>query len=134
VLFITGFAANAAVSNGLLEAGMHVLTKPFTMQALTSRIKTIIADVMPPVDWTHGRRYEAGQVMLPPDRTDIASVLRSVKHKPLARRPSALLDRPCARWLGARQVGTAGSVAFRSNSRIVHAAICKADIAACLSR
>jgi hypothetical protein len=32
------------VSNGRVEAGMHVLTKPFTMQALTSRIKTIIAE------------------------------------------------------------------------------------------
>jgi hypothetical protein len=52
----------------------------------------------------------------------------------LTRRPSALLDRPYARWLGIAQVGTAGSLAFRLNSQIAHAAICKAGVAACRSR
>jgi CheY-like chemotaxis protein len=42
VLFITGYAENAAVGNGHLEPGMHVLTKPFAMEALASRIKAII--------------------------------------------------------------------------------------------
>jgi PAS domain S-box-containing protein len=42
VLFITGYAENAAVNSGYLEVGMHVLTKPFAMQALAHRIKTII--------------------------------------------------------------------------------------------
>jgi PAS domain S-box-containing protein len=42
VLFITGFAENAAVGDGHLEPGMHLLTKPFAMEMLASRIKTII--------------------------------------------------------------------------------------------
>jgi CheY-like chemotaxis protein len=42
VLFITGYAENTAVRNGHLEAGMDVLTKPFAMQGLASRIQTII--------------------------------------------------------------------------------------------
>jgi PAS domain S-box-containing protein len=42
VLFITGYAENAAVGNGHLEPGMHVLTKPFPMQVLASRIRAII--------------------------------------------------------------------------------------------
>ena len=42
VLFITGFAENAAVGNGHLEPGMHVLTKPFAMETLASRIKDLI--------------------------------------------------------------------------------------------
>jgi len=42
VLFITGYAENA-VLDGRLDAGMHVLTKPFTMEALASRIRAIIA-------------------------------------------------------------------------------------------
>ncbi len=42
VLFITGYAENAAVGNGHLEPGMHVLTKPFAMGALASRIKDIL--------------------------------------------------------------------------------------------
>jgi len=42
VLFITGYAENAAIGNGQLEAGMHVLTKPFNLDRLASRIKTII--------------------------------------------------------------------------------------------
>ncbi len=44
VLFITGYAANAAVSNGHLEPGMHVLSKPFPIEKLASRIRTIIED------------------------------------------------------------------------------------------
>ena len=42
VLFITGYAENAVVGNGRLEKGMFVVTKPFQMEALASRIKDII--------------------------------------------------------------------------------------------
>jgi len=42
VLFITGYAENAVVGNGHLEPGMHVLTKPFAMDALAGRIRDII--------------------------------------------------------------------------------------------
>jgi PAS domain S-box-containing protein len=42
VLFITGYAENAVLSHGHLEPGMHVLTKPFTIDALTSRIRELI--------------------------------------------------------------------------------------------
>ena len=42
VLFITGYAENAALGNGHLEPGMQVLTKPFAMEALASRIKDLI--------------------------------------------------------------------------------------------
>ncbi|PZP47879.1 MAG: hybrid sensor histidine kinase/response regulator [Azospirillum brasilense] len=43
VMFITGYAENAVVGNGYLEPGMHVLTKPFAMEALASRIKDLIS-------------------------------------------------------------------------------------------
>jgi PAS domain S-box-containing protein len=42
VLFITGYAENAVVGNGYLEPGMHVLTKPFTIEALATRLADII--------------------------------------------------------------------------------------------
>ena len=42
VLFITGYAENAVLSPGHLEPGMHVLIKPFAMEALASRIKELI--------------------------------------------------------------------------------------------
>ncbi len=42
VLFITGYAENAVISHGHLDPGMHVLTKPFAMEALASRIKELI--------------------------------------------------------------------------------------------
>ncbi|RYF17786.1 MAG: response regulator, partial [Oxalobacteraceae bacterium] len=42
VLFITGFAENAAVGNGHLEPGMELLTKPFTLEALTSKVAAMI--------------------------------------------------------------------------------------------
>ena len=43
VLFITGYAENAALGQGHLEPRMHVLTKPFAMDALASRIRDLIA-------------------------------------------------------------------------------------------
>ena len=43
VLFITGYAENAVVGNGHLEQGMHIMTKPFAMEALANRIKELIA-------------------------------------------------------------------------------------------
>jgi PAS domain S-box-containing protein len=42
VLFITGYAENAAIASGDLEPGMHVLIKPFALDVLASRIKSII--------------------------------------------------------------------------------------------
>ncbi len=41
VLFITGYAENAVLNDGQLAPGMHVLTKPFAMDALTNRIKAL---------------------------------------------------------------------------------------------
>ncbi|GKS97884.1 response regulator [Acidovorax sp. SUPP3434] len=43
ILFITGYAENAAVGNGHLERGMQVLTKPFTLDALARRVQGLIA-------------------------------------------------------------------------------------------
>jgi CheY-like chemotaxis protein len=42
VLFITGYAENAVLSHGHLDPGMHVLTKPFAMDHLASRIRQLI--------------------------------------------------------------------------------------------
>jgi DNA-binding response OmpR family regulator len=42
VLFITSYAENAAVGNGHLERGMHVLSKPFAMDQLEARIRPIL--------------------------------------------------------------------------------------------
>lgn len=44
VLFITGYAQNAAVGGEDLDTGMHVMTKPFAMEALATRIRTLIED------------------------------------------------------------------------------------------
>ncbi|UZK67757.1 PAS domain-containing hybrid sensor histidine kinase/response regulator [Sphingomonas sp. M1-B02] len=42
VLFITGYAENAVLSHGHLDPGMHVLTKPFAMDVLATRIRELI--------------------------------------------------------------------------------------------
>jgi PAS domain S-box-containing protein len=42
VLFITGYAENAAVGNGHLEPGMEILTKPFPMTTLASKVREIL--------------------------------------------------------------------------------------------
>ena len=42
VLFITGYAENAVVGDGLLKPGMHLLTKPFSIEELGRRMKSIL--------------------------------------------------------------------------------------------
>ena len=44
VLFITGYADNAAVGNGHLERGMQVMTKPFTMVALAAKVRAMLVE------------------------------------------------------------------------------------------
>jgi signal transduction histidine kinase len=42
VLFITGYAHNAAVTNDLLSPGMQMITKPFALETLAERIRDLI--------------------------------------------------------------------------------------------
>ncbi|MGI4796364.1 MAG: ATP-binding protein [Janthinobacterium lividum] len=42
VLFITGYAENTVLSHGHLEPGMHIMTKPFPLDALAVRIQELI--------------------------------------------------------------------------------------------
>jgi CheY-like chemotaxis protein len=44
VLFMTGYAENAALASGFLEPGMQMITKPFPLEALISRIQAMLAD------------------------------------------------------------------------------------------
>nr|WP_246556528.1 PAS domain-containing protein [Bradyrhizobium liaoningense] len=44
VLFITGYAENAAIGNGQLAPDMQVLTKPFVVETLASRVLDMIRD------------------------------------------------------------------------------------------
>jgi PAS domain S-box-containing protein len=44
VLFMTGYAENAAFASGFLEPGMAMITKPFAMEALAARVRNIIEE------------------------------------------------------------------------------------------
>jgi CheY-like chemotaxis protein len=43
VLFITGYAENAVVGSGQLEPDMHVMTKPFSVEVMTARIRELLS-------------------------------------------------------------------------------------------
>jgi CheY-like chemotaxis protein len=45
VLFITGYAENAALANGFLEPGMEMITKPFAVEALATKVREILQSV-----------------------------------------------------------------------------------------
>ena len=42
VLFMTGYAENATIANGFLEPGMAMITKPFAIEALATRVRDMI--------------------------------------------------------------------------------------------
>ena len=43
VLFTTGFTKNAVVHNGVLDAGVQLLQKPFSIEELASKIKVLLS-------------------------------------------------------------------------------------------
>ena len=43
ILFVTGYAENAALSHGHLPPGMQVLTKPFELSAFGQRVQTLVS-------------------------------------------------------------------------------------------
>lgn len=42
VMFMTGYAENAAVSHGFLDPGMEIITKPFSLETFASRVRRMI--------------------------------------------------------------------------------------------
>ena len=58
ILFITGYAENAMLNQAHLGAGMHILVKPFAMETLANRVRTLIQE-------PHREPHEA-----PPDSVD----------------------------------------------------------------
>ncbi|UZK70952.1 PAS domain S-box protein [Sphingomonas sp. S1-29] len=44
ILFMTGYAENATIANGFLDPGMEMITKPFAIEALVTRIRDMIED------------------------------------------------------------------------------------------
>jgi CheY-like chemotaxis protein len=43
ILFITGYAESAAISEGFLQPGMELITKPFDLDHLAQRIRAMIS-------------------------------------------------------------------------------------------
>ncbi|HEX3863672.1 MAG TPA: response regulator [Stellaceae bacterium] len=44
VLFITGYADSSVIRKGVLGPGMHIMTKPFNLKELTSRVRVILSE------------------------------------------------------------------------------------------
>uniref|UniRef100_UPI0025E4B06F PAS domain-containing sensor histidine kinase n=1 Tax=Phenylobacterium sp. TaxID=1871053 RepID=UPI0025E4B06F len=44
ILFMTGYAENAAIAGGFLEAGMEMITKPFAIDIFNGRVSDILRD------------------------------------------------------------------------------------------
>jgi CheY-like chemotaxis protein len=44
ILFMTGYAESAAIASGFLEPGMEMITKPFALEAMAARIRSMAED------------------------------------------------------------------------------------------
>jgi DNA-binding response OmpR family regulator len=44
ILFMTGYAENAAIAGGFLDPGMEMITKPFAVDALVMRVARILKE------------------------------------------------------------------------------------------
>jgi len=44
VLFTTGYSRNALVQDGVLDSGVHLIGKPFTVEELAARVRSVLAE------------------------------------------------------------------------------------------
>ncbi|HEY1981283.1 MAG TPA: CHASE3 domain-containing protein [Xanthobacteraceae bacterium] len=44
VIFTTGYTANAVVHGGVLDHGVHLISKPFTLDQLATKVRTVLDD------------------------------------------------------------------------------------------
>jgi DNA-binding response OmpR family regulator len=42
VLFTTGYTRNAVVHNGVLDPGVSLITKPFTLEQLAAKVREVL--------------------------------------------------------------------------------------------
>jgi signal transduction histidine kinase/CheY-like chemotaxis protein len=47
VIFMTGYTPNAIVHNGVLDPGVQLLTKPFTLRQLSDKLQSVLGDAPP---------------------------------------------------------------------------------------
>ena len=45
VLFTTGYTRKAIVHNGILDPGTHLLSKPFNIEDLASKVRNLLDDI-----------------------------------------------------------------------------------------
>ena len=45
VLFTTGYTRNAIVHNGMLDAGKHLISKPFSIEHLAAKVRSLLDDI-----------------------------------------------------------------------------------------
>ena len=45
ILFTTGYTRNAIVHNGVLDIGTHLLSKPFNIEELATKVRTLLDGV-----------------------------------------------------------------------------------------
>jgi DNA-binding response OmpR family regulator len=43
ILFITGYAESVAISDGFLQSGMEMITKPFDLDHLSRRVRAMVS-------------------------------------------------------------------------------------------
>ena len=44
MLYTTGYTNNAIIHNGVLDAGVHLLTKPFTLEQLAGKVRDVLSE------------------------------------------------------------------------------------------
>jgi CheY-like chemotaxis protein len=77
VLFITGYSQDSTLGGGLLDEGMEVMTKPFSLTAFANKVQSIIGGRGPPHNRTQNPQAPTTSGVMSVDRLDDgASVCR----------------------------------------------------------
>ena len=85
VLFVSGYTENVVGRNGLLDAGVNLLQKPFTLPTLKEKVREVLDSEPTPREavMSHVAKAAAGQKKIPPFRARRFNLQLPLLYRPL---------------------------------------------------
>jgi PAS domain S-box-containing protein len=83
VLYMSGYTENAIGHDGLIDAGINLLQKPFSLPALKDRVREVLDSEPIPLEVAMSSRSVAGERKIPPFRARRFNLHLPLRYRPL---------------------------------------------------
>src|ERR1700690_2682174 len=83
VLYMSGYAENAVGHDGMIDAGINLLQKPFSLPALKERVREVLDSEPAPAEVTMSISLAPGEKKIPPFRARRFNLHLPLRYRPL---------------------------------------------------